>query len=93
MIPSSGASTSIVALSVSWEGESASARVCQHSGRTRVRGRRTISSRTSPAMNVSPGCFFHAAIPPSVIVGDMAGICSVVTARRAADACIPALRA
>ena len=49
-VPSSTASTSIVALSVS------------------------ISSRTSPAEKASPGFFFQAAIPPSVMVGDMAGM-------------------
>ena len=48
--PSSWASTSIVALSVS------------------------ISTKTSPAAKVSPSFFFHEAIPPSVMVGDMAGM-------------------
>jgi hypothetical protein len=37
-------------------------------------GGRTISKRTSPALNASPSFFFHDAIPPSVIVGDIAGI-------------------
>ena len=48
--PSSCASTSIVALSVS------------------------ISTSTSPAANVSPSLSFQLAMPPSVIVGDIAGI-------------------
>jgi hypothetical protein len=34
----------------------------------------TISRRTSPAENVSPSAFFHTEIPPSVIVGLIAGI-------------------
>ena len=34
----------------------------------------TISNRTSPAPNASPSLFFHDAIPPSVMVGDIAGI-------------------
>lgn len=42
---------------------------------------RTISSRTSPDKNDSPSFFFHDAIPPSVIVGDIAGIVNFVTAR------------
>lgn len=52
--------------------------------------RLTISSSTSPAEKASPSCFFHSAIPPSVIVGDIAGICKFVTAWRTADICIPA---
>ena len=34
----------------------------------------TISSRRSPAAKDWPSFFFHAEIPPSVIVGDIAGI-------------------
>jgi hypothetical protein len=34
----------------------------------------TISRRTSPVENASPSFFFHEAIPPSVIVGLIAGI-------------------
>lgn len=48
-------------------------------------GVRTISSRTSPAVNVSPSAFFHDAMPPSVIVGDMAGMAKFVMALRAAE--------
>ena len=51
---------------------------------------RTISSRTSPAIKLSPSFFFHDAIPPSVIVGDMAGMANLETALRAAVMCIPA---
>jgi hypothetical protein len=40
----------------------------------------TISSRTSPAEKDSPSLFFHEEIPPSVIVGDMAGISRLVMA-------------
>lgn len=35
---------------------------------------RTISSRTSPTAKASPSFFFHDEIPPSVMVGDIAGI-------------------
>jgi hypothetical protein len=38
---------------------------------------------TSPALNASPSVFFQAAIPPSVIVGDIAGIWKCVRAYRA----------
>jgi hypothetical protein len=48
---------------------------------------RTISTRTSPAANESPSLSFQDAMPPSFIVGDMAGICMLVTARAVADAC------
>jgi len=34
----------------------------------------TISRRTSPGENDSPSAFFHVEIPPSVIVGLIAGI-------------------
>ena len=50
---------------------------------------RTISSSTSPAWNDSPSCFFHDAIPPSVIVGDMAGMPNLETAWRTALVRIP----
>ena len=36
--------------------------------------RLTISSKMSPALKASPSAFFQPAIPPSVMVGDMAGI-------------------
>ncbi|KAH3662259.1 hypothetical protein OGAPHI_005507 [Ogataea philodendri] len=49
-IPSSWASTSMVALSVS------------------------TSSSTSPELNLSPSFTFHETMPPSSMVGDMAGI-------------------
>ena len=45
----------------------------------------TISSSTSPGEKESPSFFFHDAIPPSVIVGDMAGIRNWVIARRSAE--------
>jgi hypothetical protein len=51
---------------------------------------RTISSRTSPDENDSPSFFFHDAIPPSVIVGDIAGIVNLVTARLWGVECIAA---
>ena len=51
---------------------------------------RTISSKTSLAAKASPSFFFHDAIPPSVIVGDMAGMANLETALRAAVMCIPA---
>lgn len=41
----------------------------------------TISSSTSPAVKLSPSLFFHEAIPPSVMVGDIAGISNLVMAR------------
>ena len=47
---------------------------------TERRGRRTISRSTSPAANDSPSFFFHDAIPPSVMVGDIAGIANFETA-------------
>jgi hypothetical protein len=50
---------------------------------------RTISTRTSPAANDSPSCFFHDAMPPSVIVGDMAGMANLVVARLVAEVWIP----
>jgi hypothetical protein len=42
----------------------------------------TISSRTSPAEKDSPSLFFHEEMPPSVMVGDMAGISRLVMAYR-----------
>jgi hypothetical protein len=50
--------------------------------RSSVVGRRsglTISNNTSPAANASPSFFFQLAIPPSVIVGDMAGMVNFVS--------------
>ena len=47
----------------------------------------SISTNTSPALNVSPSFFFQLAIPPSVMVGDMAGIANFVKASRRLDAC------
>ena len=47
---------------------------------------RTISSKTSPAENDSPSFFFHWAIPPSVMVGDMAGIANFEIALFVEDA-------
>ena len=49
----------------------------------------TISSRTSPAAKGWPSFFFHAEIPPSVIVGDMAGIWNRDTAPRLLEECKP----
>lgn len=57
MTPSSCASTSMVALSVS------------------------ISRMMSPAAKVSPSFIFQVEIPPSVMVGDMAGIWNLVNAK------------
>jgi hypothetical protein len=51
-------------------------------------GERTISSSTSPAANVSPSAFFQEAIPPSVMVGLMAGMENLVRACLRADVCI-----
>lgn len=51
--------------------------------RTETREVHTISSRTSPAEKDSPSLFFHEEMPPSVIVGDMAGISRLVIAYRA----------
>lgn len=45
----------------------------------------TISSKTSPAVNVSPSFIFHEAIPPSVIVGLMAGMLKRESAHLRAD--------
>ena len=45
-------------------------------------GRHTISTSTSPAAKASPSFIFHDAIPPSDMVGDMAGM------RNAATACL-----
>jgi len=52
-------------------------------------GRRTISKTTSPAVNESPTCFFQAAMPPSVIVGDMAGNVYLEKASRRAEVARP----
>jgi hypothetical protein len=45
----------------------------------------SISRRTSPVAKVSPSFFFHDAIPPSVMVGDMAGILNLPSAAAGAD--------
>jgi hypothetical protein len=45
----------------------------------------TISRRTSPEEKVSPSAFFHTEIPPSVIVGLIAGIVIFVRAFRRAE--------
>lgn len=47
--------------------------------------RLTISKRTSPAEKASPSFFFHEAIPPSVMVGDMAGKVYLARASRGAE--------
>jgi hypothetical protein len=47
----------------------------------------TISRMMSPVENFSPSFFFHDAIPPSVMVGDMAGIRKFDVAVRMAEAC------
>jgi hypothetical protein len=51
-------------------------------------GEHTISRSTSPAVNVSPSAFFQEAIPPSVMVGLMAGMENLVRACLRADMCI-----
>jgi hypothetical protein len=51
-------------------------------------GEHTISSSTSPAVNVSPSAFFQEAIPPSVMVGLMAGMENLVRACLRAEMCI-----
>lgn len=45
----------------------------------------TISRSTSPALKASPGCFFQAAIPPSVMVGLMAGMLNLEKASALRD--------
>ena len=50
---------------------------------------RTISRRTSPAAKDSPSFFFQDAIPPSVIVGLMAGMPNFESAFRRAETCRP----
>jgi hypothetical protein len=52
----------------------------------------TISRRTSPEEKVSPSAFFHAEIPPSVIVGLIAGIVIFVRAFRRAELCRPIMK-
>ena len=74
--PSSWASTSIVALSVSYDARSLGK--CVQGGKPGTQ--RTISRRTSPAVKDSPSFFFHDAIPPSVIVGDIAGMANLESA-------------
>jgi hypothetical protein len=49
----------------------------------------TISSSTSPAENDSPSFFFHCDMPPSVMVGDIAGISRFVIARHGRLQCMP----
>jgi hypothetical protein len=53
----------------------------------------TISSSTSPAVKLSPSPFFHDVIPPSVMVGDIAGILNLVIARDADVALSPSIGA
>lgn len=47
--------------------------------------RLTISRRTSPEEKVSPSFFFHDAIPPSVMVGLIAGMLNWDNALRRAE--------
>lgn len=47
--------------------------------------KRTTSTRTSPATKLSPSCFFHVAIPPSVMVGDIAGMANLLRAWAGAE--------
>lgn len=47
----------------------------------------TISSSTSPAAKASPSFIFHDAIPPSDMVGDMAGMRNGATACLNDDEC------
>lgn len=86
--PSSCASTSIVALSVSCQRRGARAFASVSSvNESEFQQRRTISRSTSPAIKVSPAFFFQEAIPPSVIVGLMAGIMNLDRAELAAEVC------
>jgi hypothetical protein len=50
---------------------------------------RTISRRTSPTEKVSPSAFFQEAIPPSVMVGLMAGMVNLERACLRAEVCRP----
>jgi hypothetical protein len=50
---------------------------------------RTISSRTSPAVNDSPSFFFHDVIPPSVMVGLIAGIANFDSTFLRTELCRP----
>ena len=52
----------------------------------------TISNRTSPAANVSPSFFFQLEMPPSVMVGLMAGMENFWSACRRAETCRPVRR-
>ena len=45
----------------------------------------TISSKTSPAAKLSPSFFFHDAMPPSVMVGLIAGMANLESAWREAE--------
>lgn len=55
-------------------------------GKAKVKGksleRLTISNKMSPAAKASPSASFQPAIPPSVMVGDMAGILNDEDANR-----------
>lgn len=55
----------------------------------RVMNRHTISRRTSPVMNDSPSFFFQDAIPPSVMVGLIAGMANWESAFLRAETCKP----
>ena len=92
IMPSSCASTSIVALSVSWHVSQTGLQPPVGLGIGAAPGARprlqvtpwtmtralmmtlTTSSKTSPAAKLSPSAFFHPVMPPSVMVGDMAGM-------------------
>lgn len=65
---------------------------CQRWYTRAIRNERTISSKTSPDSNESPSFTFHCAIPPSVIVGDIAGIANFDTACRMLLRCNSAWR-
>lgn len=80
-MPSSGASTSMVALSVSY-GQRVKIYLLQQA---HAPCKLTISNSTSPAAYESPSFFFHEAIPPSVMVGLIAGIENLDSAWRRAE--------
>lgn len=50
---------------------------------------RTISRRTSPTEKDSPSLFFQEAMPPSIMVGLMAGIANLERACLRAEVCRP----
>jgi hypothetical protein len=49
------------------------------------RTERTISNKMSPVVNASPSFFFQLAIPPSVMVGDIAGMANLESAWEVGD--------